>query len=452
MHILRRIVFYGLLVLIALAPLPFGSNRPWAWSILSLWVGVLVLLDAVAAGFDPVRGESRFMRRIALPFLLFLPVIIWIILQATPNIFTDIAHPIWSEVSAQLGQSLPNYVTISPEMTWDALMVLLAYAGVFWLAARHGRDRKNASLMLKFFVIVSTLYAVYGLWVYFFEWDKVLWYSKTSYHSFLTSTFINKNTYATYAGLGAVSAFILMGTDKELTSWFDNQEKAKDIIFLLEKMFLKWALFCGVIINLSALFLANSRAGLACAGVALVFCLFCMSTGRSFFKKFMVVACVICLFSVMFFVSGSTVSENFARTELDKELRQNLYGDVYEGIETSGDVGYGYGVFEVGFRQFKTTATGWANWSHAHSSYLEWAFGGGYLAFAGVILVFLCLFIVPIYLMKGGVFKSKSCMFLYSSSILVLLHSSVDFSVQIYAVGVTFMMILGAAWSRFVKV
>ncbi len=76
-NFVRRLVFYGLLILIAVAPLPFGSNRPWALSILSLWVGVLVLFDAFAAFAAPVLGESQFMRRIAIPTILFIPVLIW---------------------------------------------------------------------------------------------------------------------------------------------------------------------------------------------------------------------------------------------------------------------------------------------------------------------------------------------------------------------------------------
>ena len=30
---LSRIVFWGLMALLAWAPLPLGSNRPWSWSV-----------------------------------------------------------------------------------------------------------------------------------------------------------------------------------------------------------------------------------------------------------------------------------------------------------------------------------------------------------------------------------------------------------------------------------
>ena len=41
---MTRLTFAGLLTLVALAPLPFASNRPWSWSLLSLLVGMLLVM------------------------------------------------------------------------------------------------------------------------------------------------------------------------------------------------------------------------------------------------------------------------------------------------------------------------------------------------------------------------------------------------------------------------
>lgn len=32
---IARVIFWLTIALVVLAPLPFGSNRPWAWSLLS---------------------------------------------------------------------------------------------------------------------------------------------------------------------------------------------------------------------------------------------------------------------------------------------------------------------------------------------------------------------------------------------------------------------------------
>jgi hypothetical protein len=41
---MNRLVYWGLIMVLALAPLPFGANRPWSWSLLSLVVGLLLIV------------------------------------------------------------------------------------------------------------------------------------------------------------------------------------------------------------------------------------------------------------------------------------------------------------------------------------------------------------------------------------------------------------------------
>ena len=46
----RRIntaIYYALLLLIVLAPIPFGSNRAWSWSLCALMISFISLIWAV---------------------------------------------------------------------------------------------------------------------------------------------------------------------------------------------------------------------------------------------------------------------------------------------------------------------------------------------------------------------------------------------------------------------
>ena len=45
-------------------------------------------------------------------------------------------------------------------------------------------------------------YALFGLFAFFFTPDKVLWFDRWAYIGDLTSTFVNRNSFATFAGLG----------------------------------------------------------------------------------------------------------------------------------------------------------------------------------------------------------------------------------------------------------
>ena len=52
---MSRLPYWILLITLALAPLPFGANRPWSWSLLSLVIGILLIGWALAALRDPGR-------------------------------------------------------------------------------------------------------------------------------------------------------------------------------------------------------------------------------------------------------------------------------------------------------------------------------------------------------------------------------------------------------------
>ena len=450
MHLIRRIVFYGLLVLIALAPIPFGANRPWAWSLLAISVGVLVLLDTIAAGLDPIRGESRFMRRIVMPVVLFVLVVTWIVLQATPDTLINLAHPIWAEVSAQLGQPLPNYVTISPEKTWDALMVLLAYAGVFWLTARHGRDRKNASKMLKFFVAVSTCYAIYGLVVYFGGWEKVLWYDKTSYRDSLTSTFINRNNYATYAGLGLISSVVLLvnvlAFDLQMgTSWRQLLRKMTD--GALKKA---WLPVIGGLTIGTALMLTDSRAGYVSSMIGLFAVFVGLAVSKMLPRRIAKwsVGGVVCLLIAGYWLSGDALNQRLEYIDSDGAIRFAVYEGTLNGIQLSPVTGYGYGAFETGFRQFKPKNIAWGNWDFAHNSYLEFSFGTGLISLAALLAMFILIFSKNV---SGILSRRRDKIFPIlgaASCLIVAVHSLVDFSVQIPAMGISFMFVLALGWCQ----
>ena len=89
----------------------------------------------------------------------------------------------------------------------DALMRLMSYATVFWLAWRLAQEAQQARRLLA--VILGTItacaaYAAYGLVVHLAGWETIGWLPKTTYIGDVTGTFVNRNSFATYANLGVV--------------------------------------------------------------------------------------------------------------------------------------------------------------------------------------------------------------------------------------------------------
>jgi O-antigen ligase len=452
-EILRRIVFVGLLALIALAPLPFGGNLPWAWSLMSLWVGMLVVLDAIACLLSPPEGERRFFKRIKIPMLLFFIVVAWIVVQASPGIVPAIAHPIWNEASAQLGIPLAPRVTIAPDLTWDALMVLLAYAGVFWLSARYGRKRENASLMLKFFVLVSTAYAVYGLTVFFGGWETILWYDKTAYRGDVTSTFINRNSYATYAAIGLVASLVYLV--KILARDFRDGGTARQITRkMLDGTLVKaWLPLVGVLTTGTALMLTHSRAGFVSGMIGVFVALLCFRFSKTVSPRFgnVMIAGAVLLAVGGFLLSGQGVIERFEwlASNSDANIRANLYSHTVDGILEAPLTGYGYGAFELAFRLFKDEILASYTWSLAHNTYLDVAFG------AGVLGLFFLLGIFVHLLSKETLIKKKRKQnYLYfilsfSNIVVIFSHSIFDFSIQIPGFGISFLFVYSFSFLKY---
>ena len=81
-------------------------------------------------------------------------------------------------------------------------MRVLTYGAVFWLALQWGRDRERARNILVALVLAGVAYGFYGLVMYLGEYRMVLWVEDAPYGAHVTSTFINRNSYATYAVLG----------------------------------------------------------------------------------------------------------------------------------------------------------------------------------------------------------------------------------------------------------
>jgi O-antigen ligase len=451
-EILRKIVFYGLLALIALAPLPFGGNVPWAWSLMSLWVGVLIVVDAVACLLSPPEGERRFLKRIKIPMILFFIVVAWIVVQATPGIVPAIAHPIWHEASAQLGIDLAPRVTIAPDLTWDALMVLLAYAGVFWLSARYGRRRENASLMLKFFVLVSTAYAVYGLTVFFGGWETILWYDKTAYRGDLTSTFINRNSYATYAAIGLVASLLYLV--KILARDLRGGGSTRQIIRNMADGTLAraWLPLVGILSTGTALMLTHSRAGFTSGMIGVFVALLGLRFAKILPVRFGngLIAGAVLLAVGGFAISGGGLEERFGYLDSSQRNRMHLYDQVLTAASQAPATGYGYGTFEPGFRPFKDLPLSGLTWSLAHNSYLEFYFGTGLYGLVIIICAFVCIFFG---LVKGAFLKAHDTAYLISAVsalTIVGLHALTDFSIQMPAMGAALVFVAGLGYARII--
>ena len=163
---LRRVLFRIFLTTILLAPLPFASNRPWSWSILGLIIGGLVIAEGIVS-LSKKSGDALYLRRVWPGVVIWSLVTIWIFVQSITGMSPDTAHPLFLDAAVLLGQPSASSISLDSQASLTALMRLLTYGGVFWLATRLFLDADNSRIGLKATVIGSSMYATYGLVVFF---------------------------------------------------------------------------------------------------------------------------------------------------------------------------------------------------------------------------------------------------------------------------------------------
>ena len=442
-----RAVFVGLLAALVLAPLPFASNRPWSWSVLSFVAGVLLVLWAVAALRD--RAVVAVALRRVWPFVLcFAAIVGWIVVQAGAWTPAQWHHPAWAAASAALGEPLDGAISVDPEMTSVALMRLLAYAGVFWLALQLGRDEKRARTLLWTLACAGFAYAVYGLVIAFAGYNTILWYERWAYADSLTSTFVNRNSFATYAGLTLVVVLGLL-FDEIRRGAGSNLMSRPGIRWLLEHLPGRLGLLLLMATTLgSALLLTGSRGGMASfmVGLAVLSLGFAAFPGNRPLIGYVIVAIVAVFVAGILALSGDVVLARFDRAVEDAVGRTGVYGVVLDAVVADPWVGTGYGTFEVAFQSVRDASISTPFvYDKAHNSYLEFAFEAGVPAFAVMMgllggLAALC---------AHGIWKHREgrlypCIGLAAAA-LVAAHALVDFGIQMPAVAVTFAALLGVA-------
>ncbi|HYE00766.1 MAG TPA: hypothetical protein VEH84_15400, partial [Alphaproteobacteria bacterium] len=191
----------ALLALVVLAPLPLAANRPWAWSLLALLLGLLLAWRRPAL-------PGRALRLAALGFA---AVLAWSLVQTLPlpAALAGLAHPVWGPAAAALPAADWRSIGLAPPDGWAAALRLAAYGCAFWLAlglARGGDAAAPAAAL----ALAGAVYGAYGLAVTLSGSHTILWWPKWHYHDVVTATFVNRNTFATWAGTCLLAAVALV--------------------------------------------------------------------------------------------------------------------------------------------------------------------------------------------------------------------------------------------------
>ncbi|MGD2130809.1 MAG: O-antigen ligase family protein, partial [Lysobacterales bacterium] len=319
-----KTAFVLLALLVLLSPIPLGSNRGWSWSLMAL----------LSAGLSLVWLLARLLARrrlfAGLHFLiplLFTAALVWAWLQAQPWMPDAWKHPIWQLAASALATSLPGTISVAPEDNYTAIMRLLSYGLVFYLAFQLARDRHLAHRAFRWIAVAATLYAVYGLLSYFGVLRELQWYQDDAYGRDVRATFVNRNHFANWLGIAivcAVAAFYdrMMRLPQHHKMILQSRQRRVE-------RFLKraWLPLSGLILMVSALVSTHSRGGFIatfCGGAALLLLIDRKQRTVSLRARAIALsALAVC--AVAFFISNEILMQRFDDTEVDSQGRVFIY-------------------------------------------------------------------------------------------------------------------------------
>jgi O-antigen ligase len=438
----EAVLLWLLLAIVLLAPLPLGSNRPLPASALSAAVGVLLCLWGVGWLVAPPRTivpVAPFRPGLALFGL----AAAWIAAQASPLTPAVLHHPYWSDTRAVLGFPYGGAISVNPAATSNRLMGLLAYGGIFWLALQLCGSGERARQALFALATGGLLYAAYGLFG-FFEADA----------GAVTSTFVNRNSYAIHAGMTVFCGLgLILG---ELTRRARTAVSLRRIAVEIASR-LHAPLAIGVITCLvggTALLLTQSRGAFVAFCAALVAFAWslrrlALMTSRAFLRATSV--SLFGLFLGIVWLAGGATLGRLADADAYPLNRLTYYRTTWDAIGDRPLLGTGYGTYPDAFRAYNHSDTGTYYLDKAHDTYLQVIMELGWPAalalYSGLaLLVLSCL--------RGRLRRGASAVYpavLAACSVLVAVHSLVDFSLEMPANAATYTLILGLGCAQAIR-
>lgn len=410
-------VFLGLIV--AIAPLPLGSNRPIAWTVWAVLIGLsaIVYASRLATIGQPFRFGLDKLRRETVMALI---VGTYLVIQIIPfGHFTMI-------LVGGAARATPQ-ISVAPGATMLMLLRFVSYCVFFFLMLQVSMNARRRSQLLNALLIITIGYALYGLASLYQFGDTILGLPKWSYHGSATGPFVNRNSYATFLAFGAAIAAAQLAS--RLTSAHkDRSPRLRNSLILV--------LLLALAVLLATTLLTNSRMGTLVWISACVTPLLCL-VGKTRMRAslvFIIVPATLVAFIGFAVLYGASLVERFGSVSSSALVRLDLYQQTLQLIAQRPLLGFGGGSFEWAFPLVHLPAVApQLRWDHAHNTYLAlWSELGLPVGTLVIVLIGLIAGRVTKAMAKGiGSWTAQAaCLGVICAG---GLHSLVDFSLEIQA-------------------
>ena len=442
---MNRIIQWGLLLVIAGSTLAFGAVRPPAYSAVEAG---LFLLSAIVL----IRQTSEGKINLPVP-LWILPFLGLVLIQAIPlpgKIVSWLSpNRLFFDVQAGLAPAAAHWATLSiyPHDTLFGLVKLLAYLAAFILAAYSFEPREGKSVLAPGLIVLGTFEAGFGIVQYLTGYQKIFGMTKQFYTEEATGTYINHNHFAGLLELVIPFAAMMVFYNLQsrpghegLDRWGGRFGRTRFDPRIIFYAFVVIILLVGVVFSRSRMGIFSVLTSLLLMGL-----LGLLGEGR---RAWMVITLLVIATSMTYavwigldpivkrFESITPSGSPWSRTSIWKQGAGIL--------KDYPAVGTGLGTFPVAFRRYQTSLLE-LQVDHAHNDYLEVATDTG---IAGAILLFipilwLLIRMVLAYAGARNPYRRSVLLACIGSIAALLIHSTMDFNLQIPANALLFAVVLG---------
>jgi len=461
----ERVVYWGLVGLLFWAPLPFGSNRPWAAAIIVIWVALLGLLWSIGWAAGKCNVRSSFQRgRLALGLLVAWAAMIFLQTLALPLPWLGWLSPGAARVFGEAyGGAVAPTATLSihPAATGRYQLLTLALVGYFalmLLVIQRTERLKHFALMV---VLSGSGCAVLAIYLHFTGANYLLFHEGVA-HDVAKGPFINRNHFASYleiclaVGVGLIVAEFEpspLSTWKQRLRWLLR-------VLLSSKMRVRLLLIVMVI----ALILTRSRMGnaaffaaLLMGGLVALLCLRARWKTIALFLASMIVLDVVIIGSwigveqVVKRVQQTAISSDTKKAEgLQEQSLEERTDQGFSALASVSDfplLGTGGGTFESMYSQYKQPGY-MMTLDHAHVDYVEFLIESGS---TGSILLLGLVLVASVTALRTLRTSDRATQRGLALGVLIgilatMIHATVEFALQIPAVALALVLLLGISF------
>jgi O-antigen ligase len=438
------------LLVIVVAPLPLGANRPWAWAPIVVVLGALAIPVALglgdSAGFRVAENERWPLLALVVCTLLFAFVGI---LQLSPHAPATPSAVYYERARFLLGQAHDIVPTLTVMGTRDALLRGLGVVLVFVLARALFRDSNRARWLLYALLLSALLVMAYALLQQMraggcyvgLLLKKVGEY--TNDRCLMSGTFVNSNSFGCFVGMAFAAALALLFQERSRRHSFDDEEdmEAEDgarYLRMLDGGTMTLAAIALLLIG--AQLFSSSRAAFAATVVVTVGLIALSMRGR--WRSRRQVMTTMALGAVLgVLVIGVAGGAMLRKVSLFGEVGANdriaVWSSSLQAANASPWLGWGLGSFADIFTVYQPASIDKYN-DKAHSTPLDFYVETGIL--------------IPMAVCLWGALGRRRHRYLLIAAIAVpgvaMLHSLVDFSLQMPAIAFISAAFLGMGWAQ----